>query len=373
MPYNDSQLFYAALYWAEALPGGEAFTDDICKKHGKPFTPMNAPKRGVKDDMDRDFNPFKKGEAERKATVIAKISEGVTQKECEAFFDAMYADLKSGNADTSYTSTGKDGQFFNLRRSTAYTSKKGYFSFHGSIEKGIEAANLDRDVLPRAVMHVQDSGQLFIYNSAAKKIEDFAYPGKPAQDFLSLPSITRDDLRHTPQVLLEYVYRIVDIVPGKSYDISYTAVDGTETSMPWEANEGDAFVISNSDTPDVEKLTDAQILSGKYGGIVTRREEYEAGFEHQVHRYTISATDKANIVTYHSDPHYCMPVTQKCQIGHGHRFRTAEPGDFIIASEQSGGAMVISAAEIKGGLVKLVPAPKKSSDGPAAAAPRQLQ
>jgi len=365
MPYNDNQLFYAALYWAEALPGGQAFTDDICKKHGKPYMPMNAPQQTL-DKVECECNPFEDDEDEfflKEERVKYKVESGVSRGQCETFFDAMYGFLREGKEKEKDASNSKDGKFLQLCRSNV--TSKSHFPFSDAIEAGLAEAGLDREILnPHAFAFAHDNGALISMQAPEKNFRnviDVAYIGRPQTGYRSLPSFgLEESAKVISTAQIEYFYRQIPLKAGQAYTWGYNTVGGGHEAHDEVAQEGEFFMLSHRDVDgDLGALSDDEILNGDArvtGGCAYPKNEwdrYQPGYFSEKSGVSVEATDDPCIVRELQYPMPCMDVTEKIQISYGRNFQLAEPGDKIVFDEKDKRVMLFRKEEMGSGKSRL--------------------
>jgi hypothetical protein len=365
MKLDNNQLFYATLYWAEALPGGAAFSDDICAEH-KPYMPMDPPLQTadkIEVDPYKDYGYFPDTEENIRKNITSIVESGVSREQFNAFFEAMYRFLTDGGERKRSAGSPKDGKYIELSRCNPHSDRDVPFS--NAIIYGLQAAGLHSEILnPQAEAYVHDNGQLIVMPRTGKGYRDFidvAYPGRPVTG-RSLPGIAvEDSAEATSLVSIEYLYRAVPLEAGKTCVIRY----GEDEAYDFTAKEGDVFYISHHDVGGdlnlLRQMADEEIISGQNpvlrGGMhlpANDKEEYQPGYADKKGSYSMEATDDPRIVRMLQAPARCMEVTARVQISYGRNFQVAEPGDKILFDEKQRRILVIRKEDIENGACRLV-------------------
>lgn len=346
---NDSQYFYAALYWTAALPGGLAFLDDVCKAYQKPYLPLAACQRGEDDHAgELAFLP-------ERASILQKIEGGVTGAQARLFFDTLYQGLCTGRADKSTTWNTPAYRYIELGKEVkAHTIEDEYSDV---IEDALATAGLHRTLLPmHARCYLHETGQLFVYD-AHEKFSEVSYPGQPQCDF-ERRRFTDADFVALPELRMEILHRVVPVRQGQACVLRYDCVDGSiATHRAHSRSEDGVVIVAQGDADDIAGLTDDEILSGAdkvRACTPIDKASFTPGYQGQDGAYVI-ATDDPRIVCWRSGVVKCLQLTCRTQVFYGSRFAIAEAGD-LIERDAGGRLCLLRAADYTGGRYQMVPA-----------------
>lgn len=344
MPYNDDQIFYAALWWSSVLDGAEAWTVDIFKAYGKKpiaLTPVKKPN----DDRIDDETP-------------------VTQEQFRAYFDALYEYLKDGKAQAEKTSA-KGETYIELGQEAGVSSDSPTypdFAYSSGIEEAIKAAGIDRYAHMKGThVWLHSDGQLYVTNGApgGPVVVPLDYPGRPAPEFPLYPYFREQDMTNTYDTTWETFFRVVPLQEGQKYTRGYVAQDGTRQTREDTARKDRVLTLGQYESSvPLKDLTDEEILA--FGPRITHSmaddaKEYVPGFEDKPHNARVEATDDPRIVRHLKGPVKVMDVTQKMAIGFASGFTIAEPGDKIIVEQAGYSPRVMKKASLENGNVRLIP------------------
>lgn len=326
MPFTDGQYFYAALYWLEALPGGEAYGAQLAKEHGMTYMPMQSPQKPSEDV--------------------------ITEQQAAAFLTGCYDALRCSDVDTIFDMYGDNTTHIALCRAMV-----GARLFSRPIEAGLAAAGLDRDLLPSSFLYLHDNGQLLSQNSG--RGENIAYPGQTSHGYVSYPNFSHDDMiaaGNTWEARFDAKYRVIPLEEGKEYTTSYVGADGKVYTSVQPAGEDEVMVLRH--TKKSAAMTDAEIIAGAGTTVLTvftsPKSEYAAGVD-DGRGFLVEDTDIPGVVRWQSKPVTVMRVTEKMQLHYGMSFSTAKPGDVITAQGAGYKPLVTPRESLSRGAVVLTP------------------
>lgn len=326
MPFADGQYFYAALYWLEALPGGEAHGARLAQQHGMPYMPMQSPQKPSEDV--------------------------ISEQQATAFFNGCHAALRAGDADVIFDMYGDNTTHIALCRAMT-----GARLFSKPVEAGLAAAGLDRDLLPSSFLYLHDNGQILSQHNG--RAANIAYPGQAAHGYASYPNFSYDDMiaaGNTWEARFDAQYRVIPLEEGQEYTTSYIGADGKVYTSVQPAGEDEVMVLRH--TKKSAAMTDAEIIAGAGTAVLTvftsPKSEYTPGAD-DGRGFLIEETETPGVVRWQSKPVTVMRVTEKMQMHYGMSFVTAKPGDVITAQGPGYKPLVTARQSLSRGAVVLTP------------------
>ncbi len=370
MPFSENQLFYTALLWTSALPGGDKYAPQICERYNREkinFPSLNIKRKPLSWD-EYCFKELEKGqeratlskeEFNRKATEDMK--NPVPPEQLDTFFDNLFTALKEKKEFQRPDTNCRNTFYIQLSKMTGASSDHPAFPetpFSDELENAMLAANIKRGQMPQNIwMYVHDDGHIFVSQKWTRFSLD--YPGKPELPYKHM-AIKPEDMDSCPRLTWETLYRLVPLQPGQKYKSGWISILGERCEHEKTAREGEVITVSNSDVEDVallESLSDEDILNFDPViklSLAEEERQYKDGYKNPHGKSYIEKTDKPNIVRHMLPDVAYMEVKEPVQIGYGWHFSVAKSGDFIIRDGEHSNPRVMRKETIESGKVRFV-------------------
>lgn len=399
MAFNEDQIFYACLWWAQHLPGGASQAEAICARYNKapiefpeyeptykPFDASDIRKSAVA----REFNKlgFKErlakihdGEFDRAA--MEEISQPLPPEQIDLFFDELFRETKRKAADITANNPRVPINFIMLEQSPVTSSQSPAFPDHpftDVIEIAMNRAEIDRGRMPqRGYVEFYSDGQMFVKRSVTRDkmppTVELDYPQKPVLPYKHFP-MTAESMDSCPQLSWKLTYRIVPLEEGQEYRVTWPQVGGGQYVSPTNiASKGEAIFIQRHEflnPDDFDTMSDEDIIA-LHPSVkmlsVRNLESVMGGTDYLYFKMRVETTDKPNIIHEYMENIAYMVVNRPLQIGRGFEYRVVQPGDYIIRESEKSSPRVISKALIERGAVNFI-FPDKESPAPGTKGPR---
>ncbi len=346
MPYNDAQLFYAAMYWISALPGADAYMADACKARRFDVVDYKAPRS--EDELRDPISPL-------------------TKEQFDTILTTLEQELTKPDAVKNFTSDGTATSYQEVRRSLARVFPPRPPTTPAEI--ALAAAGIDDEGAAKiSTVYLHETGQLFAYMRQDDKlvVDELIYPGRPEMPFTSHPKFSVADMTNDGQFVFEQFYRIERLEKDEKYIWSYDAVNGKRVNLECSNLGQDVITVSGADPKALAALTREDILSGTVANSPDDQKRFSGNYMDPGSKERMDATEFPGIYRELRGPFNYMTVKEPTQLYSGSSFMIAQPGDRIFAEKDTSTPRVIRAdkhhlmkpyRKPEGGVVRFKPKP----------------